>query len=191
MASTPSGEHRAAPPRHRNALRVAAWVALAVVGVGGAIGVAGAASGSGSAGAEPAGTASGGAASPPPSVRQLQDPAEALERLRAADAATVEELAESWVAQLSARPAGAGAATDAAVLAGHDAMRERHPAAVLLRSTDWNYGGDLWITVIGERFATAEEANAWCDTHRIVPRECFAKKLSHSDVVEGSERYRG
>jgi hypothetical protein len=195
MAPGPSDVRRPAPPRHRNALRVAAWATLAVAGIGGGIGVAGATSGFELAGTETAGTASGRAAPPPPPVRQMQDPTEALERLRADDASTVEELAESWVAQLSARPAGAGAVegtvTDAAILAGHDAMRKRYPAAVLLRSTDWNYDGDLWITVIGERFATAEEANAWCDTHRIVPRECFAKKLSHSGAVEGSERYRG
>ncbi|MCO1658982.1 hypothetical protein [Pseudonocardia humida] len=194
LAPTPSTGRRPTPPRRRSALRVAAWVALAVVGIG-AVGVAGATSRSGPAVTGPAGAASTRAASAPPSAGEPQDPTAALERMRAEDAATVEALAESWVAQLSARPAGAGTAggtaADAAVLAGHDALRKRYPAAVLLRSTDWNYGGDFWITVIGERFATAEEANAWCDTHRIAPRECFAKELSHSGAVEGSERYRG
>ncbi len=199
LAPTPSSGRRppTAPPRPRRALRVAAWAAFAVVGIGGVIGVAGATSG----GSEPAvrsgptGAASTNAASTPPSVRQPRDATEALERLRAEDLPAVETLAESWVAQLSARPAGAGTAdgtaTDAAILAGHDAMRKRYPDAVLLRSTDWNYDGDLWITVMGRRFATAEDANAWCDTQRIAPRECFAKKLSRSGGVEGSEKYRG
>ena len=106
----------------------------------------------------------------------------------------METLAESWVAQLSARPAGMQStdrtATDAAILAGHDTLRKQYPGAVLLRSTDWNYDGQFWITVVNERFSTAEEANAWCDTHRFAPQDCFAKKLSHSGVVEGSARYR-
>jgi hypothetical protein len=170
-------------------------VALVVVGIVAVIGVVGATSSSERAVTGPVGAASTRAASAPPSDRQLQDPTEALERIRAGDAATVEALAESWVAQLSARPAGAGTAdgtaVDAAVLAGHEALRKQYPAAVLLRSTDWNYDGDLWITVVNERFGTAEEANAWCDTERIAARECFAKELSHSGAVEGSERYRG
>jgi hypothetical protein len=41
-----------------------------------------------------------------------------------------------------------------------------------------------------ERFPTAEEANTWCDTNRFAPQDCFAKKLSHTGVVEGSTRYR-
>jgi serine/threonine-protein kinase len=106
----------------------------------------------------------------------------------------VENLAESWVAQLSTRPTGTRsadrAAADSAVLAGHIALRKQYPAAVLLRSTDWNYDGQFWITVMNERFPTAEEANTWCDTHRFAPQDCFAKKLSHSGVVGGSAKYR-
>ena len=63
----------------------------------------------------------------------------------------------------------------AAILAGHDALRKQHPGAVLLRSTDWNYDGRFWITVMNERFPTAEEANTWCDTNRFAPQDCFAK----------------
>jgi hypothetical protein len=201
-APAPSNEHRPvpAPPRRRHALHAVAWVALAVVGLGGIIGVAGATGRSGSATTAPAGAASTRAASAPSSpvpasVRPAQDPTAALERIRAQDAATVEGLAGSWVAQLAARPAGGPAAdraaVDAAVLAGHESLRAEHLGAVLLRSAGWNYAGDLWATVMSERFATADEANAWCDAHQLAPRDCFAKKLSHSGSVEGSEKYRG
>ena len=122
------------------------------------------------------------------------DPTEALEQIRAQDAPVVDTLADSWVPQLSTRPAGTQSADrtamDAAILAGHDALRNQHPGAVLLRSTDWNYDGRFWITVMNERFPTAEEANTWCDTNRFAPQDCFAKKLSHTGVVEGSTRYR-
>ena len=107
----------------------------------------------------------------------------------------METLAESWVAQLSTRPAATRSAdrtgTDAAILAGHDALRKQHPGAVLLWSEDWNYDGRFWITVMNEPFPTAEDANRWCDTHRFARQDCFAKKLSHSGVVGGSTRYRG
>jgi hypothetical protein len=44
---------------------------------------------------------------------------------------------------------------------------------------------------MNHRFSTAEEANAWCDTNRFAGRDCFAKWLSRSSVVDGSARYRG
>ena len=43
---------------------------------------------------------------------------------------------------------------------------------------------------MNERFRTAEGANTWCDEHRFPTHGCFAKKLSHSGVVEGSAKYR-
>jgi hypothetical protein len=144
---------------------------------------------------DPAATASTGTNETPSSIPRPNDPTEALQHIRTQDAAAVENLAESWVAQLSTRPAGTEtadrAATDAAILAGHDALRKRHPGSVLLWSPDWNYDGRFWITVRDERFATAEDANAWCETNRFARQDCFAKKLSHSGVVDGSARYRG
>jgi hypothetical protein len=173
---------------------------MAAVAIGGVIGVAQMTGTSGPAGVGPAPAASTGSAStdtasvsPSPVVRS-EDPAQLLERIRAQDAATVETLAESWVAQLSARSAPSQTAdkatTDAAILAGHDILRRQYPGAVLLWSPNWNYDGQFWVTVMNQRFITAEEANAWCDEHGFAPRECHAKRLSHSGVVNGSARYR-
>ena len=179
----------------RKVLRRVAWAAV-VVGIGGAIGVASTTGESGPAVAGPAAVAPTGTASVSPSpVPRPEGPTQALERIRTQDAATVETLAESWVAQLSARFAGSQTAeratTDAAILAGHDTLRSQYPGAVLLWSPGWNYHGQFWITVMNERFSTAEDANAWCDSHGFAPRECHAKKLSHSGIVDGSARYRG
>lgn len=188
-------EPASSPRRHRSVLRVAAWVAVAVVGVGGVFGATTATRRSAPPVADPAVTASTATSGTPSPVARPDDPTEALQQIRTQDAAVVENLAESWVAQLSTRPAGTQAvdraATDAAILAGHDGLRRRYPGSVLLWSPDWNYDGLLWITVHGERFATAEDANAWCDTHGFARQDCFAKKLSHSGVVDGSTRYRG
>jgi hypothetical protein len=180
------------PPSRRRragALRPATWAATALVLLVGVIGVNRAADPEASPVAEPAISAQAQTTSTAPSAR-ADDPTEALEQVRAQDAPAVAALAESWVAQLSARPATARAAADAAVLAGHDVLREEYPAAVLLRSTDWNYDGQFWITVVNQRFSTAEQANTWCDTHRFAPQDCFAKKLSRSGIVDGSAKYR-
>jgi DNA-binding helix-hairpin-helix protein with protein kinase domain len=187
---------RPAPSRrHRSALRVAAWAAVAVVGIGGAIWVASATDRPAPAVTGPAAPASTRTASTPASrAPRPADPTEALQQVGTQDAPIVETLAESWVAQLSARPAGTktadGTTTDAAILAGHDALRTQYPGALLVWSPDWNYDGRFWITVVNQRFSTGEEANAWCDTHGFAPRECFAKRLSHSGAVEGSAKYR-
>jgi hypothetical protein len=192
--ATPSGTRRleSTPPRRpRSALRLAAWVATAAVAIGGVFGVSTAARRSVAQVADPTVSAQTHTTSTQPSP---DDPTAALEQVRARDASVVETLAESWVAQLSARPAESSptdrTATDAAVLAGHEALRRQYPGAVLLKSTDWNYDGRFWITVVRERFSSAEEANDWCGTHHFAPQDCFAKKLSHSGVVEGSAKYR-
>lgn len=194
----PTPPRQPAPPaRHRGALRAAAWAAVAVVGIcGGAVGVANATGRSAPAATDQAAAAATRTASSPLSpAPRPEDPTEALEQLRTQDAESVETLAESWVAQLSARPAHTATpdrtTTDAAILTGHLALRMQYPGAVLLQSADWNYDGRFWVTVVNQRFSIPDAANAWCDTHGFAGRECFAKKLSHSGVVEGSEKYRG
>ncbi len=182
--------------RRRGVLSLAVWAAAVVVGIGGVAVLAGATGGPAPVVIGPAAAAAPPtvAAAPSPGPLPADPAAAALQQVRARDAAAVGALAESWVAQLSARPAGTGAsgpAADAAVLAGHDALRKRHPEAVLLWSPDWNYAGELWVTVVDRRFATADEANAWCDAQAFPPRECHAKRLSHSGTVDGSARYRG
>jgi hypothetical protein len=185
-----------APPRRqrRSGLRVAAWVAAALVGIGGVVGVGTAARRSTPPVVDPAGAARTADLPPQPAPPRPDDPTAALERRRAEDAATAESLAGSWVPQLSTRPAGTETtdrtATDAAILSGHDALRKQYPGSVLLWGPDWNYAGRLWITVVNTPFPTAEDANTWCDTHRFAPQDCFAKKLSHSGDVGGTERYR-
>jgi len=142
-----------------------------------------------------ASTAATSTVTAPPAVPDAEPPTGSLEQVRAHDAATVETLAESWVVQLSARPADTQAGdqddTDAAILTGHLALREQYPHAVLFWSPDWNYDGRFWVTVLAEHFPTPDAANAWCDAHGFAPRECHAKKLSHAGPAEGSAKYRG
>jgi hypothetical protein len=195
-ASTPppTRPDTAPPPAHRprTALRAAAWAVAAVVGLGVVAGVARSAERPGPAVAGSAVTVP--VTSAPVPAGRPADPTAALQLIRTQDAAAVEGLADSWVAQLSTRPAATReadrAAADAAVLAGHDALRRRHPDALLLWSADWNYDGRSWITVVDRRFATPEEANGWCDAQGLAGQDCFAKRLSRSGAVDGSARYR-
>lgn len=140
-------------------------------------------------------TASTRTASAPPSpAARPAGPAQALEQIHKQDAPDAEALADSWVAQLATQPVVPSAHDDAAlaaILAGHRAVQQRYPNALLLWSADWNYNGTSWITILGRRFATAGEANAWCDAQRLEPRRCFAKRLSRTGPVNGSVRYRG
>ena len=192
---TLAGRSPSSARRPRRRTRAVAWASGAVVGLGVLVGVA-------STAGRSAPAVTGSAVTIPARVTATQgpgarpaDPTEALRWIRTQDAATVDALAESWVPQLSTRPAVAQAAdrsaADAAIVAGHDALRRQHPGAVLLWSSDWNYDGQFWITVVNARFGTAEETNAWCDTQGFAGRDCFAKKLSRSGVVAGSARYRG
>jgi DNA-binding helix-hairpin-helix protein with protein kinase domain len=186
-------------PRRRRPRRITAWAAAVVAGIAAVIAVASATDGSDSETPGPAAAASTQTAATPLSspspTAGSETPTEVLERTRVQDAVTAEKLAESWVAQLSARPAESPgrdrSMTDAAILAGHHAVREQYPGAVLLWAPDWNYQGRFWITVLAEPFPTPDAANAWCDAHGFPARECHAKKLSHSGPVEGSARYRG
>jgi hypothetical protein len=187
LDSTPRGQHR-------SALRLTAWAATAVVCIGGITAVSTVARRSALPVPDPTISAQARTTSTPLPLPRPDDPTEALEQIRTQDAPVVETLTESWVAQLSTRPAATQTTdpivTDAAILAGHDTLRKQHPGALLLRSTDWNCHGRFWITVMNERFPTAQDANTWCDTHQFAAQDCFAKRLSHSGVIDGSTRYR-
>ena len=184
----------AARPRGRSgALRLAAWLAVAAVGIAGVV-TASTFRDSPPEPSTPSITAATRTAPAPtsPSVRP-GSPAQVLEQIHTDDAHAAEALADSWVPQLATQPVAPSAddAALSAVLAGHRAVQRLYPNALLLWSADWNYTGSAWITVLNQRFATAEEANGWCDEQHLQPRQCFAKRLSHTHVVDGTVRYRG
>ena len=105
-------------------------------------------------------------------------------------------LTESWVAQLaSARP---GLVVDGVVfyypdiLAEHQGIRQLYPEARLVWSGDWSSfsGRDFFVTVLSVPFATAEQANGWCDSQDIGADHCFAKLLSDTVGYEDSTKHR-
>ncbi|MDQ1482393.1 MAG: hypothetical protein QOF35_469 [Actinomycetota bacterium] len=194
--SAPQAESSSAPLRRGRPamLRLGAWTAVAALCAGG-VGTAWELQTTAAGPSASSVTASTPTPSAPPSPAARPDsPAQALEQIHKQDAPDAEGLADSWVAQLATQPVVPSAPDDAAlsaILDGHRALQQRYPDALLLWSTDWNYNGTSWITILGRRFATAQEANAWCDAQRLEPRRCFAKRLSRTGPVNGTVRYRG
>lgn len=120
------------------------------------------------------------------------DPAQALQRQVTADRPRAESLVGQWVPQLGSKAAGLvvnGRTFDeASILADFTVSRSRFPQAILVRSDDYTSfrRGGFWVTLAGQPFATAQEANAWCDQQSLLRDDCFAKRLSHSEGPEGN-----
>lgn len=111
-----------------------------------------------------------------------------------ADSATVSgPLDGTWVPQLSSKKPGLvldGTTWDAGAVWEHYLrLKATFPNAILLYSDDWSVfdaGGHWWVVAVAEPFATAEEANAWCDAHGLSKDDCFAKYLKVGGSSEGT-----
>ena len=124
----------------------------------------------------------------PPTVDATQQ----LRALAAQDEPNVEaSLIDQWVPQISAKKAGLEVNGHVYsiddVLRNHLEFRQRYPDVRLVWSGDFTsfMFGDFWVTVVGEVYASGDEANGWCDAQGIPPDDCFAKQLSHTGDYEG------
>ena len=117
---------------------------------------------------------------------------EALDRQVATDQPSVEQLADTWVPELSSKKVGLhanGVTYDyLAIWADYQQQVAAHPDALLLKSGDFSTFrfGDFWVTVVPQTFGAAAPANAWCDSQGIAPNDCYAKRLSHTLGYLGS-----
>jgi outer membrane protein assembly factor BamB len=131
---------------------------------------------------------------------------DALNALRAqvdADRRYVQsDLADRWVAQLSAKQPGLVAPdvdggraitwNACEILRQHLRLRLRYPEVRLVWSDEWRTF-DLrgwWVTFAGLTFPSPDEANRWCDDRGILVDECFAKLISNSRDSRGTTKYR-
>ncbi|WP_230594693.1 outer membrane protein assembly factor BamB family protein [Rhodococcoides fascians] len=111
------------------------------------------------------------------------------------------DLADRWVAQISAKRTGLDAAdingapvrwTAEQILRQHLQLRLMYPEVRLLWSDEWRTF-DLrgwWVTVAGLTFGDADAANGWCDSKKIAIDQCFAKIVSNSRGSSGTTKYR-
>jgi hypothetical protein len=97
-----------------------------------------------------------------------------------------------WVAQLGSKRTGMTVGgthyDDATILADHRTLRETYSDVRLAWSGDWATfsAADFWVTLVATPFATAEEANGWCDSHGIAKGECYAKRVSVTGGYAGN-----
>ncbi|WP_245819650.1 outer membrane protein assembly factor BamB family protein [Rhodococcoides yunnanense] len=111
------------------------------------------------------------------------------------------DLADRWVAQISAKRVGLDAAdingapvhwSAEQILRQHLQLRLTYPEVRLLWSDEWRTF-DLrgwWITVAGLTFADADAANGWCDSKQIALDQCYAKIVSNNRESSGTTKYR-
>lgn len=125
---------------------------------------------------------------------------DALEQLRQyanADLSSVRAtLEDHWVAQLSSKKVGMpadGIVYDApAILQDHLTLRNRYASVRLIWTQDWRSFKypDFWVTVQDQAFATADDANAWCDGQGLPKDDCYAKRLRSTGGYEGNTKVR-
>lgn len=112
------------------------------------------------------------------------------------DRSAAEGLVGYWVPQLSSKQLGVrlnGVTFDyPAILADFQALRTRFPQSVLIRSDDYSsyLRPGFWVTVAAQTYASANDANAWCDTNGFAAEDCYAHRLSHTDGPAGSSKLR-
>ena len=124
-------------------------------------------------------------------------PGTAIAALRAtasADSPVVEALVGQWVAQVSQRRVGARnselalPAADIVVL--HADLQQR-VGAVLLNSSDYVFKtNNMWVSIVPEGFATANEALDRCATLEPADQPCIARLITHDTSIAVTSKQR-
>lgn len=138
------------------------------------------------------GTGVGAGTTTPPGSLSAGDPSAALQQQVGNDRSRAEGLVGRWVPQIGSKAPGLvvnGRTFDeSSILADFTVSRSRFPQALLVRSDDFTSfrRGGFWVTLVAQPFATAQDANAWCDQQGLLRDDCFAKRLSHTEGPEGN-----
>ena len=112
------------------------------------------------------------------------------------DQPQVEQLVGYWVPQVSSKMLGTVDAgreySYADILDNHEQWAMHYSPVLLLRSGDFGSFSlkGYWVTVVGSGYATAAQANSWCDVQGIPANDCFAKRLSRSSSAAGNTVHR-
>lgn len=123
------------------------------------------------------------------------DPTAALAAQADADRPTADAAVGLWLPQISSKFAGleVGGVTydDAQILAEFQDARNRY-GAILVRSGDYSTfaRAGLWVVLVPQPSAEPDAANAWCDSQRFGPDDCYAKRLSHTEGPSGNTKHR-
>ena len=101
-----------------------------------------------------------------------------------------------WTPQLSSKQVGlyfdGQTWSNRSILAEFLKTRQANPNTVIVNSSDWSVFdvGGWWVTLSGELYATADEANAWCDAQGYDSDHCLAKRMESSGSPQGTTKSR-
>ena len=101
-----------------------------------------------------------------------------------------------WTPQLSSKQVGLVADgqtwTNRSILAEFLKTRQANPNAVIVNTSEWSVFdvGGWWVTLSGELYATADEANAWCDAQGYDSDHCLAKRIESNGTSQGTTKTR-
>ena len=101
-----------------------------------------------------------------------------------------------WTPQLSSKQVGLVAEgqtwTNRSILAEFLKTRQANPKAVIIDTSQWpvyDVGG-WWVTLSGELYDDADQANAWCDAQGYDAEHCLAKRMESSGPAQGTTKSR-
>ena len=101
-----------------------------------------------------------------------------------------------WTPQLSSKQVGLVAEgqtwTNRSILAEFLKTRQANPKAVIIDTSQWpvyDVGG-WWVTLSGELYDDADQANAWCDAQGYDSDHCLAKRIESNGTSQGTTKTR-
>ena len=101
-----------------------------------------------------------------------------------------------WTPQLSSKQVGLVADgqtwTNRSILAEFLKTRQSNPKAVIIDTSQWpvyDVGG-WWVTLSGELYDDADQANAWCDAQGYDSDHCLAKRIESNGTSQGTTKLR-
>ena len=101
-----------------------------------------------------------------------------------------------WTPQLSSKQVGLVAEgqtwTNRSILAEFLKTRQANPKAVIIDTSQWpvyDVGG-WWVTLSGELYDDADQANAWCDAQGYDSDHCLAKRIESNGTSQGTTKLR-
>ena len=101
-----------------------------------------------------------------------------------------------WTPQLSSKQVGLVAEgqtwTNRSILAEFLRTRQANPKAVIIDTSQWpvyDVSG-WWVTLSGELYDDADQANAWCDAQGYDSDHCLAKRIESNGTSQGTTKLR-
>ena len=101
-----------------------------------------------------------------------------------------------WTPQLSSKKVGLVAEgqtwNNRSILAEFLKTRQSNPKAVIIETSQWpvyDVSG-WWVTLSGELYDNADQANAWCDAQGYDSDHCLAKRIESNGSSQGTTKTR-